>query len=224
MWTTGYKTADLEIQCVWHKDQLLHKELWLTLTEIIETDKAGNGTTLLPNVSPALVLVIILKHATYCYRCPIYIWGFSAWSDSTLIRISKDNKQIHTVYWAKPVSLNRDAISCPLLYSLKCMEIASLSYSLPCYFPALIQNGTWMSSDCAGSVIYVCHMWEEKLRYHLTPCCRGPGFLPVSPWFLSFFLFFFVWLLVVLSSLLLFLFCKVCIFCLFNHELFATRF
>lgn len=124
MWTTGYKTADLEIQCVWHKDQLLHKELWLTLTEIIETDKAGNGTTLLPNVSPALVLVMILKHATYCYRCPIYIWGFSARSDSTLIRISKDNKQIHTVHWAEPVSLNRDVISSPLLYSLKCMEIA----------------------------------------------------------------------------------------------------
>lgn len=102
-------------------------------------------------------------------------------SDKKKDKKIKDNKQIHTVHWAKPVSLNRDAISCPLLYSLKCMEIASLSYSLPCYFPALIQNGTWMSSDCAGSVIYVCHMWEEKLRYHLTPCCRGPGFLPVSP-------------------------------------------
>lgn len=156
---------------------------------------------------------MIRKHATYYYRRSIRVCACLSSSTARLI-------PTHTVEWIiqfrdqnYPVWPGRDFVGL-LFYTLKYMEIAKI-FHIDQHFSAPMQNESWMSCDCAGSIIYVCHVWEEKLRYHLCPCCRALCFFPrfsmISALFSS---------VLCLASCLVyrcFYFVIACTFCIFNH-------
>lgn len=104
----------------------------------------------------------------------------------------------YIVHWAKPVPPNTDAISHPLLYLFKCMEIARVFYI------HLAVSQDWCRMELGWAPIvpeasFMCVICGRRTSDSISvPAVVVRVFLPASPWFL----------LVVLSGLLLF-FCFV---------------